>query len=120
MVKRKRANSVRDFFFGELIQGFAVNIMKIFNPGIIANILRETVLCIQKMACVNVLSWIQNIRGKEDKNMIILKFVSLVLAIWFSIVNIGRIYCKQSVSITNLFIQAVSITTFVFIQFKLF
>ena len=52
--------------------------------------------------------------------MIILKFVSLILAIWFSIVNFGSIAHKQNVPMINLLIQALSIATFVFIQFKLF
>lgn len=52
--------------------------------------------------------------------MIILKFISLVIAIWFSIVNFGSLAHKQNVSMINLLIQALSITTFLFVQFKLF
>ena len=56
----------------------------------------------------------------EGIGMIIIKFISLVIAIWFSIVNFGLLAHNQSVSTINLFIQALSIATFVFSQFKLF
>lgn len=52
--------------------------------------------------------------------MIILKFISLVIAIWFSIVNFGLIKHGESVSTINLIIQAISISLFCFIQFNLF
>lgn len=52
--------------------------------------------------------------------MIIFKFISLVLAIWFSIINFGSLAHKQNVPMINLLIQALSIAAFVFIQFKLF
>jgi len=52
--------------------------------------------------------------------MVVIKFISLVIAIWFSIVNIGSIAHKQNVPMLNLLIQSISIAIFVFIQFKLF
>lgn len=51
--------------------------------------------------------------------MVIIKFISLVIAIWFSIVNFGLLHHKQAVSSINLLVQSVSIATFVFIQFGL-
>ena len=50
----------------------------------------------------------------------IVKFISLVVAIWFSIVNFGRMKYGQEVSSQNFAVQSVSIAVFVFIQFNLF
>lgn len=50
----------------------------------------------------------------------IIKFVSLVIAIWVSIVNFALIKYRENVPIGNLIVQAVSIATFIFIQFDLF
>lgn len=47
--------------------------------------------------------------------MVIIKFMSLVVAIWFSIVNYGLIKNNQSVPSLNLLTQAVCIAIFVFI-----
>ena len=47
----------------------------------------------------------------------IIKFVCLLLGIWFTIVNIGRLKCRQDVSSTNTFLQALGITGFIFLQF---
>lgn len=52
--------------------------------------------------------------------MIIVKFISLVIAIWFTVVNLGMIKHRQDVSALNILIQSISIAVFVFIQFKLF
>jgi hypothetical protein len=52
--------------------------------------------------------------------MVIIKFISLVVAILFSVINYGLIKNRQSVSLLNLLIQSISIVIFVFIQFKLF
>jgi hypothetical protein len=56
----------------------------------------------------------------EDMKMVYIKFISLVIAIWFTVVNLGLIKHKQDVSALNILIQAISIAVFVFIQFKLF
>ena len=47
----------------------------------------------------------------------IIKFICLFIGIWFSIVNIGRMKCKQDVSTSNTFLQALGITGFIFLQF---
>ena len=52
--------------------------------------------------------------------MIVLKFISLVIAIWFTYVNIIRMVYKQKLPAINFIIQAVAITTFIFIQWDLF
>lgn len=52
--------------------------------------------------------------------MLILKFISLVLAFYFSVLNFGIIINKQALKVGNLLIQSLSIATFIFIQFKLF
>lgn len=49
--------------------------------------------------------------------MIILKFICLFLGIWLTIVNVGRVIYKQEVSSSNLFLQALGITGFIFLQF---
>ena len=52
--------------------------------------------------------------------MVVLKFISLVFAIWFSIINFGSIKQGTNVPMINLIIQSVSIALFCFIQFNLF
>lgn len=52
--------------------------------------------------------------------LIVLKFVSLFFGIWFTNVNLGKLIYKQKISESNFFIQAISITIFIFIQFKLY
>lgn len=52
--------------------------------------------------------------------MVILKFVSLVLAVWFTVLNFGLMFQKQEVPTGNFLVQALSIATFIFIQFNLF
>ena len=47
----------------------------------------------------------------------IIKFICLLIGIWFSIVNIGRMRYKQYVSTSNTFLQALGITGFIFLQF---
>lgn len=47
----------------------------------------------------------------------IIKFICLLIGIWFSIVNMGRMKYKQDVSISNTFLQALGITGFIFLQF---
>lgn len=47
----------------------------------------------------------------------IIKFICLLIGIWFSIINIGRMKCKQDVSTSNTFLQALGITGFIFLQF---
>ena len=47
----------------------------------------------------------------------IIKFICLLIGIWFSIVNMGRMKYKQDVSTSNTFLQALGITGFIFLQF---
>ena len=49
----------------------------------------------------------------------IVKFICLVFAIWFSIVNFAKIVKDQDVSAANFVLQAISIAGFIFIQFGL-
>lgn len=51
--------------------------------------------------------------------MEILKFMASFLAIYFTYLNTALAYYKATISPTNLFIQVISITVFVFIQFHL-
>ena len=52
--------------------------------------------------------------------LIIVKLISLFIGIWFTLVNIGRILSNNSVSVTNYLYQAIGITVFIIIQFKLY
>ena len=47
----------------------------------------------------------------------IIKFICLLIGIWLSIVNIGRMKYEQDVSALNIFFQALGITGFIFLQF---
>jgi len=47
----------------------------------------------------------------------IIKFICLFVGIWLSIVDVGRIKCKQDVSAATIFFQALGITGFIFLQF---
>lgn len=50
----------------------------------------------------------------------IMKFISLLLGIWFTILNYYFFKNKENIPPINFFIQAISITIFIFIQFNLF
>lgn len=52
--------------------------------------------------------------------MVLIKFIALVISIWFTSVNIIKCCYGHSILPINFFIQAVAITTFIFIQFNLF
>ena len=52
--------------------------------------------------------------------LIIVKLISLFIGIWFTLVNIGRILSNNSVSVANYLYQAIAITVFTIIQFKLY
>ena len=52
--------------------------------------------------------------------LIIIKLISLFIGIWLTIVNIGRLLNNNSVSIINFLCQAIGITVFIIIQFKLY
>lgn len=52
--------------------------------------------------------------------LIIIKLISLVIAVWYSISIIGNLINKASISALILFIQAISLVTFLTIQFKLY
>lgn len=52
--------------------------------------------------------------------MIIIKFISFIFAIWFTVLNIGLIKNKQSVPAINFLVQSITIALFIFIQFNLF
>lgn len=45
-----------------------------------------------------------------------LKIVFLLLAVLFTIVNIGRIYYKQQIPVMNFILQAIGITGFIYMQ----
>lgn len=49
----------------------------------------------------------------------IIKFVSLVIAIWFTAVNIVKAAQGSAIPSLNFLIMSVSIASFVFIQFNL-
>ena len=51
--------------------------------------------------------------------LVIVKLVALLLAILFTLVNTGRFINKTSIPVANILIQAISITIFIIIQFKL-
>lgn len=46
----------------------------------------------------------------------ILKCICLFIAIWWSLVNVGKVYLKNDVPTGNLLIQAIGITGFVTLQ----
>jgi len=48
--------------------------------------------------------------------MFILKLVFLFFAVWFTIINIGRVLLKERVPGSNLLIQAIGITGFIVFQ----
>jgi hypothetical protein len=50
----------------------------------------------------------------------ILKFVSLLIALWFTEINIMRFIRNADIPPINFFYQSVSIVLFIFLQFKLF
>lgn len=50
-------------------------------------------------------------------NLTIIKFICLLIGIWFSIVNIGRMKYGQNVPAVNTFLQALGIAGFIFLQF---
>lgn len=52
--------------------------------------------------------------------MITTKLISLFIAIWLTIVNIVRLYNKNSLPALNLFCQALAIFVYIVIQFKLY
>ena len=52
--------------------------------------------------------------------MIIIKFISLIFAVWLTTVNVAKFSNGQSVSGWNFGIQSVSTATFIFLQFNLF
>lgn len=52
--------------------------------------------------------------------MIIIKFISLVVAIWFTVINGYFIKLKEGIPASNFLVQAISIATFVFLQFNMF
>jgi len=52
--------------------------------------------------------------------LIIIKFIALFVAIWFTMINIVSMYAKEYIPAINFIINALSITIFVFIQFKLY
>ena len=52
-----------------------------------------------------------------DIFLLVLKFVSLVFAIWFTNVNLAMVFYKQTIPEVNFFIQALSMTIFIFLQF---
>lgn len=47
----------------------------------------------------------------------IIKFICLLIGIWFSIVNIGRLKYEQDISAPSTFFQALGIAGFIFLQF---
>ena len=51
--------------------------------------------------------------------MIILKLICLFLAIWFTIVNTVKLIYKNRLPALNLIIQAIGITGYTILQFKL-
>lgn len=51
--------------------------------------------------------------------MVVIKFICLLLAIWFTIVNTGRLMNREPISGANTFLQALGIAGFIFIQFIL-
>ena len=46
-----------------------------------------------------------------------LKLIFLFIAIWFTIINIGRIMLKNDVSVINGVLHAIGITGFIYLQF---
>ena len=52
--------------------------------------------------------------------LIIVKLISLFIGIWLTLVNSGKILNNNSVSLLNLLCQAIGITVFTIIQFKLY
>lgn len=52
--------------------------------------------------------------------MTALKIAFLFLAVWFTLVNAGRVYYKNSMPAMNTFWQSVGIVGFVVLQFKLY
>jgi hypothetical protein len=51
--------------------------------------------------------------------IILIKFISFVIAIWFTSVNIIKGVRGQRIPATNFMIMSISIATFVFLQFNL-
>lgn len=51
---------------------------------------------------------------------IVIKCICLFLAIWFTIVNTVKMVYKQNIPVNNFFIQAIGITGFLILQFRLF
>lgn len=49
--------------------------------------------------------------------LIIIKFICLLIGIWFSLINIGRLKYEQDISAPSSFLQALGITGFIFLQF---
>lgn len=53
----------------------------------------------------------KKINNKNEKNIMeMLKLVFLFIAVWFTLINTGRLISKQVISVNNIFIQAVGIT----------
>ena len=52
--------------------------------------------------------------------LIWIKLISLVIAIWFSIVIVAKIIYKQNVTQLTFMIHAVSLVAFLTIQFRLY
>lgn len=52
--------------------------------------------------------------------MIIIKFLALVIAIMFTVINFGKMLYEVDIPFANFLLQAISIATFIFLQFNLF
>lgn len=52
--------------------------------------------------------------------LVVVKFISMFLAVWLTILNTLKAYSKENVKGWMFILQALGIVTFLFIQFKMY